>query len=425
MSKDRLPLMRLVWRLHHGTTLTLKIYIPAVVYAAAVFAVIAVVFYQAMGREITRQYEERARGVPVFLDHEIATDPAGDPIGTAAAHIDVVMDAYPDVYRLTIYARVDDAYRAVASSDPAQIGRKADPHDEQPFRTGAAYTEEHTIDGRRVLEVSHPISQRGRPVAVVGIYMSLAERDLRLAALLRWIVLTATLTFAGIVGLSYAIARFAILVPMRRLLDASEAVAAGNLSVDVPLGWGEVPPTGVRFEITRFSQAFRTMVHRLRLDREALHDLSITDPLTGLHNRRYFEEVIHRELAQAHRSLQPFAIVMIDIDGLRQVNNRFGHLAGDRLLQRTADFLRRNARASDEIVRWGGDEFLILMPRTNAAQAAQAVRRFRSALAGGHARGDERLSLSIGVSTWEPGKDLASMLREADTDMYRQKSRLP
>ncbi len=309
----------------------------------------------------------------------------------------------------------------IASSDPARIGAKADPHDVGPLTTGVPVVLEITSGERRVLEVNYPLHQRGQPVAVLGVYMSLAERDLKLAAVRRLILMIATLTLLVVLGLSYAFTRAAVVVPLHKLLESTEGVASGNLAIDVPLGWGEVPQAGVRFEVTRFALAFRTMVNHLRHDREALRDLSFMDSLTGLHNRRYFDEVIQRELARADRYRYPFAIAVIDINRMREINNVFGHLAGDELLRQTAGFLRRHVRATDEVIRWGGDEFLVLMPHTDSVQAAEVAERLRTAQNERDPNRSEWLHFSIGVSSWQPGRDLESILREADAAMYEAK----
>jgi diguanylate cyclase (GGDEF)-like protein len=121
----------------------------------------------------------------------------------------------------------------------------------------------------------------------------------------------------------------------------------------------------------------------------------------------------------------PPPVAVVDVNGLREVNNRFGHMAGDDLLRRAAEFLRRNVRGSDEVVRWGGDEFLILMPQTDDAQAAAAARRLKDAVAA-HDGGSSAailLSISIGVSAWAPGRSLEDIVGAADARMYEEKRR--
>src|SRR3970282_1420959 len=160
--------------------------------------------------------------------------------------------------------------------------------------------------------------------------------------------------------------------------------------------------------VARLGWPREATVRRTRRDQTKIRDRAITDALTGLHNRHFFHEIIHREMAQAQRYHHPFAIAVVDVNGLREVNNRFGHMAGDDLLRRAAEFLRRNVRGSDEVVRWGGDEFLILMPQTDDAQAAAAARRLEEAVAA-HDGGSSAailLSISIGVSAWARGRSL-------------------
>ena len=216
----------LLWRIHHNTSLALKLYLPVVLFAAVVFATIAGTTQRTISREITHQYEERVRGAAAFLDHKIATESRRDPAAVAAEHIEALTAAYPEFYRVTIYAWVGGGYLAVASSDPTRVGTKAGPHDVEPLLTGVARIIETTDEGRRILEVTYPLHRGGRPVATLGIYMSLRERDLKLAAFSRWILTIAGLTFVGILGVTYAVARAAVLGPLHRLLTAAEQVSA-------------------------------------------------------------------------------------------------------------------------------------------------------------------------------------------------------
>src|SRR5690606_18066499 len=105
--------------------------------------------------------------------------------------------------------------------------------------------------------------------------------------------------------------------------------------------------------------------------REALHRQSIRDPLTGLFNRRYLEESIEREILRAHRNSQSLAFVMLDIDHFKRFNDEFGHQAGDLLLKEFAGFLQQSLRGEDIGCRYGGEEFLLLLPGATAAEAEQ------------------------------------------------------
>ena len=151
-------------------------------------------------------------------------------------------------------------------------------------------------------------------------------------------------------------------------------------------------------------------IRRVRLI-ESVRGLSLTDPLTGLANRRHMEVVMEHVWAGATRG-EPLALVALDLDGFKKVNDGSGHAAGDRLLRAEAEALRREARRSDVVVRYGGDEFLVILPGGDTAGAVSLVERVRRQLAG-------HVELSAGVVTYEPGFESAEqMIREADRRLY-------
>jgi len=385
----------------------------------------AALSYRALSAEITEQYVQRARGAAVVLDREITEGRVLQQPERLTEQLRALQARYPDLLRLRLYARVEGSYRVVASSDPAQVGAPAEAHDVEPLRTGTIQVTELVLGGRRVMEVNYPLHQDGRPLAVLGAYASLAARDRDVASLLQKVVALAVLVFAGLVASSYLIARAAVLGPLRRMLVTTERAVGGELAEEVDDGFRATSADDARYEVARFALVFNAMVQRVRRQQETLREVAITDPLTGLHNRRYFEEIVQREMARAARDGRPFSIVVVDVNGLRDVNNRLGHLAGDELLRRTAAFLRRHVRTADEVIRWGGDEFLILMPATGPEGAAQVEGRLKAQLAETAAQDREGVSVSVGVATWSPGSDLEAVLREADTRMYADKRRAP
>ena len=150
-----------------------------------------------------------------------------------------------------------------------------------------------------------------------------------------------------------------------------------------------------------------------------------TDYLTGLSNRAEFEAAVRRELAAVHRHRRPFSLMLVDLDHLKQVNDRFGHHAGDEAIRTVAIVIRRAVRTSDVCARLGGDEFAVAMPEAGLGQAREVASRIQQALKGetlGSAPG-QSLELSFGISQWEPGQDYAALFRSADRLLYRDKRR--
>jgi diguanylate cyclase (GGDEF)-like protein len=152
-------------------------------------------------------------------------------------------------------------------------------------------------------------------------------------------------------------------------------------------------------------------------------NLAITDPLTGCHNRRFFDEIERREIQRLKRYGAPLTVVFADVNHFKRLNDTMGHDTGDRILQTIGAFLRRQVRESDYVIRWGGDEFLMLLT-CSFAEAQRKADELKAAferdrIAAGFPEG---LGLSIGVAAASVEADtLAPAIREADARMYRDK----
>ncbi|WP_341368725.1 diguanylate cyclase [Yoonia sp. BS5-3] len=164
--------------------------------------------------------------------------------------------------------------------------------------------------------------------------------------------------------------------------------------------------------------------------RDGLH-AAITDPLTGLYNRRYMEPHLARMAEQASTDGLELAVMMLDIDHFKTVNDTYGHAAGDRVLVQMADRLRENLRAIDLVARVGGEEFMVAMPRTSAVQARRAANRLRRMVNCrpfdlGEIHPKLRITVSVGVAVGGPdGMEqikLGQMCDEADAALYAAKS---
>ena len=162
---------------------------------------------------------------------------------------------------------------------------------------------------------------------------------------------------------------------------------------------------------------------RAELDRQ-----SITDALTGVFNRRYLDRFLDAERARAERYDRAIGLLMLDLDDFKTINDRYGHQRGDRVLAAFADALRGAVRKIDSVIRYGGDEFLVVLPETGDEGAESAAERIRSAViaalpASETLPPDVTISVSTGVAVHRPGDDLDAKLREADDAMYADKRR--
>jgi diguanylate cyclase (GGDEF)-like protein len=198
--------------------------------------------------------------------------------------------------------------------------------------------------------------------------------------------------------------------PLAHAVRVSDAVASGDL--DVPI------KTQSDDEIAHLLRA----VDRMRV---SLVEQAERDPLTGLLNRRSFERQARHEAQRAKRRDGPWALLMIDIDHFKRLNDALGHAAGDLALVAVANALRGALRTEDLAARWGGGEFVLLLVGSADAEAVQAAERIRQALAAlalQHQGRDFSITASIGVAAAHGAMDIAAVLHQADAALYAAKA---
>ncbi len=180
------------------------------------------------------------------------------------------------------------------------------------------------------------------------------------------------------------------------------------------------------FMITRRLELRRTreQVISTSIQNELIRLQSFTDPLTEVYNRRSLDDMAAKYMSRAQRLGKPLTFMVIDTDRFKEINTRFGHLTGDFVIAEIAALLQGAVRGSDSVVRYGGDEFLVILADAPLDGAEVAVNRVAKSLEDWNRAGqlkDFELSLSIGLAEWKPGKTLDDVLSEADTKMYSAK----
>jgi diguanylate cyclase (GGDEF)-like protein len=159
----------------------------------------------------------------------------------------------------------------------------------------------------------------------------------------------------------------------------------------------------------------------LRRRRQRAQKFALTDPLTRLFNRRMGLVALEQELARSERAPRPLTVLMCDLDHFKQLNDTLGHLQGDHALRATAEVLRQTLRKSDTVCRYGGEEFLIVLPDTTAAEATVLATRLFTTV---HRTGEDLglpVTISIGLTTHRPGDTVETILHRADHALYASK----
>jgi diguanylate cyclase (GGDEF)-like protein len=234
-----------------------------------------------------------------------------------------------------------------------------------------------------------------------------------------------------VIGLCAYLLGLTIVRPLNRLITGAGNVASGDLDVDLPVNG--------RGELGFMTKVFNHMVARLRQGRDELakmnqtlrdrnqelHELSITDSLTGLFNRKHLMETLTTEVNRSARYERPFAVLMIDIDHFKQYNDTFGHPAGDEVLKKMADIFGNTLRGSDYAARYGGEEFLIMLPESGTENGMDAGERLRNRVAEESFHSDGRdfaITISVGVAICpEHGDKPETLISAADTALYKAK----
>ena len=227
------------------------------------------------------------------------------------------------------------------------------------------------------------------------------------------------LPLVGLVLLASFLVARSLLKPIHRLSAAARDMSAGNLDVSLPVRGND--------EMADLTRAFNEMALRVRESQQTLESLAITDGLTGLYNRRHFEDAVDKELRRCERDSRTSSLLFLDLDQFKSYNDRWGHTQGDVELKRVAAVVRESIRATDVAFRYGGEELAVLLHSCAKEQAAHVAEKICDAVRApaqkpGALEG-RTTTISIGVASYpEDGQGVRALVDAADAALYAAKA---
>jgi diguanylate cyclase (GGDEF)-like protein len=402
----------------------IKLALPLLAIAVIGGAILTLTVYRSEADRIRRDYESRAFLISQDVRGALAAQRIADkPLAGASTglqrHIDTLVELEPSILRIDLYDMSGRSPSVVASSDHARIGladEEPAADEQEASRSHGMVSHEEQIDSRSTLHVTVPFQAQGQAPFLVAIYLSTAERDRELTSLLR--------NFALGFGASLVLAVIALVVGVRvlilgriaRVLAAADRMQSGDFSARVE----NVPEREPRDEMLRLASRFNGMAASIQQLHAQVEEAATTDQLTGLYNRRFAIDVLNREIARARREGSPLSVIMVDLDGLKEVNDRHGHVAGDHAIRQAAASLRAVLRAGDYAARIGGDEFVAVLPGCGPEMLAVVLARLQQA-AQDTGAGAEGSTVSTGGAVLQDADGADSLLQRADVALYEAK----
>jgi len=204
------------------------------------------------------------------------------------------------------------------------------------------------------------------------------------------------------------------------LMEAAVPVVVDGRNAGALVVSGARLPDGTEDRLRAFGQLLSMVLVRVE-DRRRLSTLASTDALTGLGNRRHFDERFHVAVEQAQRHHHPLSLALLDVDHFKRINDEHGHQRGDDALAEVARRLAATCRIGESVARIGGEEFAWILPLTSGDGAEAAARRARAAVREAPFASVGRLTVSIGISELSLANDASDLVRRADRALYRAK----
>ncbi len=421
---------RIPWlvRLDNALPIFTKVMGMVVVLTLIQAIVLVAIILSAEHDAIQALYEERALAMSRLVGSVVLNGDRLEDQPHAQRDVAELVQINPGLLRVNVYTAESGQTRVWVSSTPDRVGQAGDAEDAAPLLTGQSTARETHIDGQPAIEVLAPVlNTRGQILASVGVYMSTVPREAALQALAGRVYLITGIGLIAVGITFYYLPYRRGLKRIERITRAVRQMARGKLDTRV----NEPASPGTRDEITILAAGFDQMASAIQELQKKTEQLATTDGLTGLYNRRYFDEALRREVQRARRLDYPLTLLFVDIDKFKDFNDRYGHVAGDAALQNVATVLRRAVREVDMVARYGGEEFTVVMPGCAYDAAERVADKLRVAVeqarfairpVNAEKEAEASVTVSVGAATYPDTTTSAwDLVSAADAAMYQAK----
>lgn len=327
--------------------------------------------------------------------------------------VEALSDLHPQLRWATVYRRGAEGVRPIARiGRPLKSAGTAALAAAAIERGRAAESVLDDGDGHRARRAT-PLSDGGRTVGALEVGFDLAPSDAALADRNRTVLLVLAALLLGFTAFTFVVLDRGIFRPLDRLRTASQRIRGGDLATR--LGWSR------RDELGALAHDFDDTAVELERNHERLENLAHADPLTGLGNHRHFQEVLAAAIERARVEGTDLALIVLDIDHFKRVNDARGHPFGDRVLRQVGERLSGALADIGEAARLGGDEFAVILPGTDAQRAHALCEAARAAVCS--APSDYELTCSAGVACYPAhARSATDLVQLADGALYWAKS---
>ncbi len=411
--------------------LALKLAVPMLLLGSVGIIAISAIIYRFESHRIRSDFEGRAILLAAAIEQDMAREElvGGDDMLASAlqSHVDSFAQVDESIVLYNAYAVIDGVSVIVASTDVDIVRGAGDAQEDVEADTRALFaadifTDEETIGGQQVMEVGVPLKLSGLPPLGMGLYMSTAERDQKIAALLRVVVFSGGAALLAMLSAFLLGLRVLINARLRPVMLATERMQGGDYTARV----GGMHPPGARDELLRLGSQFNAMAESIETLQESLVKQATIDELTGLYNRRYVIQALEREIVQSRRNQRLPGVIIFDLDGLKDINDLYGHGAGDEALCNVAKVMQESVRAGEVAARFGGDEYVVMLPECDREALLSVMERIRSGVeelgSTWMVKGQQkRLTVSAGGALLQDRDTSDTLLERADIALFQAK----